>query len=234
MPTAPVSRLAASGRSRVRREPSPLLSEAEESEEYSNSSGAEDEEEDIDGETLSDCSEASDYLTEEEEEVGQAVAPPEVGDAQQEAEEPAVAAPAAAQAAEPAALCTPPPTSTPIRRRWDRHGEEQPGTSGSRGNLLAASASKRSWRRYRYQIVEALFTFNGDRAAAKRYLLFNRGVLVPAAVLKYYYHRHYRKPLWPTASDASPSPPRCWPTSSSRQRRASSKSSKRKSAASRL
>lgn len=70
--------------------------------------------------------------------------------------------------------------------------------------------------------MEALFTFNGDRAAAKRYLLFNRGVLVPAAVLKYYYHRHYRKPLWPTTQDpgASPSPPRCWPG----RRRSSSKS----------
>lgn len=74
--------------------------------------------------------------------------------------------------------------------------------------------------------MEALFTFNGDRAAAKRYLLFNRGVLVPAAVLKYYYHRHYRKPLWPTTQDpgASPSPPRCWPG----HRRRSAQSSKSK------
>lgn len=75
--------------------------------------------------------------------------------------------------------------------------------------------------------MEALFTFNGDRAAAKRYLLFNRGVLVPAAVLKYYYHRHYRKPLWPTTQDtgASPSPPRCWP--GGRRRNSSSKSKPR-------
>lgn len=219
MPTAPVSRLAGKaprGARRAPRELSPPLSEAEESEEFSNSSG--DEEEDIDGETLSDCSEASSgYLTEEEEEQEEvaAEAPP------------AVAAPAAAaQAAEPLPPQTPPPQQQEPRRRWDSHPDPD-GEQHQRGNLQQApAASKRSWRRYRYQIVEALFTFNGDRAAAKRYLLFNRGVLVPAAVLKYYYHRHYRKPLWPTAQDpgASPSPPRCW---AGRCRGKSSKSSRK-------
>ena len=207
MPTAPVSRLAGKaalrGARRAPRELSPPLSE--ESEEFSNSSsGDEEEEEDIDGETLSDCSEASSGYVSEEEEVGAPAAP-------------AAAAPAAAvQAAEPPPPQTPPPQQQQEpRRRWDSHpdtdGEQQ--EQQQRGNLRQA-ASKRSWRRYRYQIVEALFTFNGDRAAAKRYLLFNRGVLVPAAVLKYYYHRHYRKPLWPTTATsqdpgASPSPPRC-------------------------
>ncbi|ADR77848.1 22K [Murine adenovirus 2] len=173
---------------------SPPESEAEEVDPSDLSSSPSEDEDDLEGQTLSDDSEVSEASwTDPEEEEDQEVQAPATP-------APPPPVPVAAVAAAPAAPAK--PTAALPVRRWDSarspaHGEQ---SSRRRGNLPSTEppAAKRSWRRYRYQIVEALFTFNGDRAAAKRYLLFNRGVLVPAAVLKYYYHRHYRKPLWPT------------------------------------
>ena len=64
-------------------------------------------------------------------------------------------------------------------RRWDQ-------TSSRPGRTPPPSARRRSWRRYRHDILSALEYCAGDGACVRRYLLYHHNINIPSKIIRYY------------------------------------------------
>lgn len=64
-------------------------------------------------------------------------------------------------------------------RRWDQ-------TSSHPGRTPPPSARRRSWRRYRHDILSALEYCAGDGACVRRYLLYHHNINIPSKIIRYY------------------------------------------------
>lgn len=68
-------------------------------------------------------------------------------------------------------------------RRWDQtsiHRSSQP------GRTPPPSVRRRSWRRYRHDILSALEYCAGDGACVRRYLLYHHNINIPSKIIRYY------------------------------------------------
>lgn len=64
-------------------------------------------------------------------------------------------------------------------RRWDQ-------TSSHRSSQPGRTPRRRSWRRYRHDILSALEYCAGDGACVRRYLLYHHNINIPSKIIRYY------------------------------------------------
>ncbi|AP_000356.1 22K [Murine mastadenovirus A] len=66
-------------------------------------------------------------------------------------------------------------------------------SSDGSATKLTEVNDRNTWKPYKGAILKALFAYGGDRGAVRRFLLFNRGTLVPRRVISYYCRRYYSR-----------------------------------------
>ncbi|ACJ14522.1 22k [Murine adenovirus 3] len=87
-------------------------------------------------------------------------------------------------------------TGKKTRPRWDFPPAQNKLGKANSCNVLSVKGKhgRQAWKNFKGAILQALFLYGGDRGAVRRYLLFNRGTLVPRRVISYYCRRYYSQP----------------------------------------